>query len=310
MKTKRNTVGWGCFLIWLFATLLAVIAGFAVFFVAMAGLGESLGRIPDLTASLIMAGCFGTIIGVSQWSILSRYVQRSALWIGVTLLGFLISSPVLLSMSSGFGPTILPISSFNMTVALGSTLGVAQWLTISRKVNRSSLWIGISLVGWFVAGWIGLALKTLSWEWGMILYWLGLFFAGTLLSALGMIWLLTMKANAGYSETAAIDRPLWRRIMKLPGTRIGWWSVALAATYVVLLLILSILPGIVSWGQTVILLIIVSVALCEWAAGITGLIALMEQRERSVIVWIAMLPAVYSLINILYIALREFLVPQ
>jgi hypothetical protein len=190
MNTKRNTVGWGCFLMWLFATLLAVVVGFAVFFGIMSVLGESTGAIPDLAASLTMTGCFGTIIGLTQWSILRRYVQRSALWIGVTLLGFMMSSPVLLSMSGGFGPYIAPLASLGMTAALGSSLGVTQWFAIRKKVSRSALWIGISLISWVVAGLIGMALKTLSWQMGPILYWLGLFFVGTVLSVAGMMWLL------------------------------------------------------------------------------------------------------------------------
>jgi hypothetical protein len=190
MITKRNTVGWGCFLVWLFATLIAVVVGFAAFFLVMSALGESMGIVPDFAASLIMTGCFGTVIGIAQWSILRRYVQQSAVWVGVTLLGFLISSPVLLSISGGFGPYITSLASIRMTVVLGCALGVAQWFVLRKKVSRSALWIGISLISWIFAGLIGIALKTLSWQMGPILYWLGLFFAGTVLSVVGMMWLL------------------------------------------------------------------------------------------------------------------------
>ena len=198
MNTRRNTVGWGFFLIWALATLFGVVVGFLVFFIAMSVLGESSKSIPEFAAVSLLTFSFGTVIGVAQWSVLRRYVQRSAIWIAVTLLGFLISSPVLLSMSGGFGPYITSLASLRMSAALGAALGIAQWFAFRKKVNRAALWIGISLIGWVVAGLFGMALKTLSWEMGPILYWLGLFFFGTVLSAVGMMWLLnhpTASAN-------------------------------------------------------------------------------------------------------------------
>jgi len=195
--TKRNTMGWGCFLVWLFATLIAVVVGFAVFFLVMSALGKRMATIPYFAASLIMTGCFGTVIGLAQWMVLRRYVQRSVVWIGATLLGFLIGSPVLLSMSGGFGPYITTLRSLGMTVVLGCGLGVVQWFVLRKKISRSALWVGISLVSWILAGLVGIGLKALSWQMGPILYWLGLFFVGTVLSVVGMIWLLKrFSANA------------------------------------------------------------------------------------------------------------------
>ena len=296
MNAKRNTFSWGYFLLWLIGAFIGVVVGFTVFFVVMSLLGSFSGPIPVFAASLIMTGCFGTIIGLAQWSILRLFVQRSAVWIGFTLLGFLISSPVILSQSGGFGPVITSIGNFNMTVTLGSVLGLVQWFSIHRKVSWSTLWVGISLVCWVIAGWIGIALSTLSWESGPIFYWLGMFFAALLLSVFGMMLLFKIKADTGFSEKTQPDRPLWRRIMRLPGTRLGWWSVALAATYLVFfLLILPTLSGKVSWGQTAALLIVMARPLCAWAAGIAGLAALVEMRESSIMVWIAMVPALYFL---------------
>ncbi len=190
MTTNPNTVNWGCFLVWFFGAFVAVVAAFAVFFGAMSGLGESMAIIPDLIASLIMTGCFGTVIGLTQWAILRRYLHRSWPWILATLIGFLIASPVLLSRSGGFGPYISLRASMIMATALGGALGVAQWLAIYRKVERSAWWIVISLVSWLLAGFVGMSLKTLSSQMGPILYWIGLFFAGTVLSVIGMKYLL------------------------------------------------------------------------------------------------------------------------
>lgn len=189
MTTKSENVSWVFFIIWFFVTLLTVVIGLFIFFVIMSGLGESAGTIPDFVASLVMTICFGTIIGFTQWVILRRYWQLSATWIGITLLGFLISSPVLLSMSGGLSPYITTLRSLGMTATLGSLLGVAQWFIIRKKIQRSILWIGISLIAWVLAGLIATALKTLSWQMGPLLYWLDLFFIGIILSVVGMMWM-------------------------------------------------------------------------------------------------------------------------
>ncbi len=189
MTSKQGVLSWGCLAAWLFGTLLAVVAGFTVFFVVMSSLGESLGTIPDLAASLLLTVCLGIVIGLAQWSILRNYLPRSALWIALTLLGFLVASPVLISMSNGFGPSLPPLSSLLMAAALGAALGIAQWIVLRTKVKQSLLWIVISLISWILAGAAGLFLRTLSWELGPILHWLGLFFVGTVLSGLGMLWL-------------------------------------------------------------------------------------------------------------------------
>jgi hypothetical protein len=190
MDAERKPVSWGCLLAWVPVTLVAVVIGSALFFVVMAGLGARMPVIPDLAAGLVLTVCLGTGIGSAQWAILRRYVQPSGLWIGATLLGFLFSSPVLLSRSGGFGPAIAPQDGLAMAAALGASLGIAQWLVIYNKVSRSTLWIAISLASWIAAGLLGLVLKSMSLEMGPVLYWLGLFFLGTVFSGLGMIWLL------------------------------------------------------------------------------------------------------------------------
>lgn len=189
MTTNRDSISWGFFLMWLFTTLIAFAIGLVIFFVIMSVLGESIGVIPNFVASLMMAICFGSIIGFTQWVILRRNVPISATWIGITFLGFLLCSPVLLSMSGGFGPYITPLNSLGMTATLGGILGIAQWFTINKKIRQSTLWIGICLIAWILAGLTGIVLKSLSWQMGPMLYWLGLFLIGTVLSVVGMMWL-------------------------------------------------------------------------------------------------------------------------
>ena len=82
--------------------------------------------------------------------------------------------------------------------------------------------------------------------------------------------------------------PLCRRVLSLPLTRLGWWSVALAATFVVLL--------IVDYGGLVLPLYGIVLLLCGLCGGAVGLIAVVGRCERSGFVWLTMLPVLAALV--------------
>jgi len=119
-----------------------------------------------------------------------------------------------------------------------------------------------------------------------------------------------MKTKSEIPATAPPPhQPLWRRFFALPSTRIGWWSVALGATFVALYIISAVvfwrMPGDVPWRP---LLIFYGIAmlLCGLAAGIVGLIAVIRHHERSWLVWFTILPGLL----VLTLVLGEFLVPH
>ena len=91
----------------------------------------------------------------------------------------------------------------------------------------------------------------------------------------------------------------------LPGTRLGWFSVGLAATFVVLFIINTAVflpaPGVVPWREAFVGIVLL---LCAIGGGIAALIALIRGHERSALVWLALLPGLFVLFMI-----EEFLVP-
>ena len=105
-------------------------------------------------------------------------------------------------------------------------------------------------------------------------------------------------------------QPSRRPTFGRPSTRLGWWSVGLAATFVVLFIINAtvFMPSTVEvpWRQTVLPFYGIFMLLCGFAAGIVGLLAVTRQRERSWLVWLAMLPGLLVLVFVL----GEFLVPH
>ena len=99
--------------------------------------------------------------------------------------------------------------------------------------------------------------------------------------------------------------PLWRRILSPPTTRLGWYSVGLAAAFVVLFVVNAAVllpaPGVLPWREA---FVGIALLLSGIGGGIAALIALVRCHERSALVWLAMLPGLFVLFMI-----GEFVVP-
>ncbi len=100
------------------------------------------------------------------------------------------------------------------------------------------------------------------------------------------------------------------RFSEVPFTKLGWWSFGLLATFVILFLINSAIfmaptfnP---SWGPTLLPFYGIFMLLCGLSSGITGVIAIVRQHERSWLVWLTLLPGLL----VLFLLLGEFLFPH
>jgi hypothetical protein len=84
-----------------------------------------------------------------------------------------------------------------------------------------------------------------------------------------------------------------------PSTRLGWWSVGLAAAFVLLFFINAAVflpaPGVVPWREALVGIVLL---LCGIGCEITALIALIRRHERSALVWLAMVPGLFVLFMI------------
>jgi len=101
-------------------------------------------------------------------------------------------------------------------------------------------------------------------------------------------------------------QPLRRRTFGWPCTRLGWWSVGLAATFVALFIInVAVISSTLEtlWRQTLLPYYVIFMLSCGLAAGIAGLLAVIRQQERSWLVWLAILTGLFVIV----IVLGEFL---
>jgi hypothetical protein len=107
-----------------------------------------------------------------------------------------------------------------------------------------------------------------------------------------------------------VNVPWWRRILKLPDTRLGWWSFGLAIVYLILMIINSAvfmrLTEDVPWRTTLLPFYGILILLCGFVAGVVGLTAVTRQHERSWLVWLSILIG----LNTLIFVLGEFLIPH
>jgi hypothetical protein len=105
-------------------------------------------------------------------------------------------------------------------------------------------------------------------------------------------------------------QPVRQRIFGWPSTRLGWWSVGLAATFVVLWIInttvFMLATEVAPWRQVVLPFYGIFMMSCGFAAGVVGLIAVIGRGERSWLVWLTILPT----LCVLFFVLGEFLVPH
>ena len=94
-------------------------------------------------------------------------------------------------------------------------------------------------------------------------------------------------------------------VFSLPGTRLGWYSVGLAAAFVVLFMVNAavLLPaaGVLAWREA---FVGTALLLCGMGGGVGALVALIRGHDRSWLVWLAMVPGLFVIYMI-----GEFLVP-
>jgi hypothetical protein len=104
---------------------------------------------------------------------------------------------------------------------------------------------------------------------------------------------------------SSVHKPLWRRLFSLPQTGPGWLSVVLAAVFVVLFsldfAVVLPSPGVEPWIEAFFGIVLLVYGL---AGGAEALYALIRCHERSVLLWLAMLPGLL----VIFLVISELVV--
>lgn len=103
---------------------------------------------------------------------------------------------------------------------------------------------------------------------------------------------------------------MWNTFAGLPTTKSGRWSVVLTIAFAIIFFFNTIVfipsSSDVSWRQVILSFDGLAMVLSSLAAGITGLVALFQQHERSWLVWISIWPVLI----VLFLLVSEFLFPN
>ena len=129
-----------------------------------------------------------------------------------------------------------------------------------------------------------------------------------------------MKTDSAVPEgLSSGEQQLKRTFFSRPETRPGWWAFGLFAAFLALFFLVNplimyvtnftdLLPTMEAapWLQAILIFFGFFMILCGFTAAVVGLVALIKNRERSWIVWLAVLPGAF----LIFFLLGEFLVPH
>ncbi len=132
---------------------------------------DQLWQVP-LFGPLLTGTIAGLVLGVAQWLVLRRELDRSLVWIALTTLGGAASALLLNTIyNSGLVNALAWSSSFMLVVGLiwGCLIGAAQWIGLRQYIPRVSSWVWANAIGWMLAIGSGILIETTSSNLGLIL---------------------------------------------------------------------------------------------------------------------------------------------
>ena len=127
------------------------------------GVGGPLGAALGSSGGLIVAGYMGVVlsglsVGLMQWLMLRRHLERGAWWVAANLVALALVGAVVF----GIGLIHPDVGWVVGVLAFGPLVGGLQWLVLVRQIPGSGSWVLVSAVAWIVGLPVGGAL--LGWS--------------------------------------------------------------------------------------------------------------------------------------------------
>jgi len=130
---------WTFGLLWVLATTLGWVVGFAIC--------EAL---KDFVESFRSDGAvIGISVGIMQWLALRRRINGAGWWILASIVGFAIGKFMADAIAQALSGTVGLVLG---GAAIGTSLGIVQWLILRRHVAQAGWWALASTMAWAV-GW-------------------------------------------------------------------------------------------------------------------------------------------------------------
>jgi hypothetical protein len=143
------TAWWFHWLSWVVLNTVAVAFGYALAS-PVASAGQSVGlQVTDRTITMVMIVLLGLALAFAQWLLVRRQIDRAAIWLPVTFLGW--AAPIFL-VGAIFPPTEanqrMQIGA--ILISIGLTMGIAQYFVLRARKAHSAWWIPASALGWII----------------------------------------------------------------------------------------------------------------------------------------------------------------
>ena len=203
--SERARIGLGFWLLWVFATIVGVVVGMAIFFAgigAFPGVEAFLDIESDAGFGAALGAIFGTAFGIGQWLVLRRHVGHIGAWVPLTTLTWsaLWALNIAGVLGEGEGLAGKIVEGLGHGLILGAFVGAAQWISLRKAVNGARWWIVINGICWSVSAAAGDASRVLLGDTGGADLLVAFVLACGLMGA-GMVWLLRRSAESQRTAT-------------------------------------------------------------------------------------------------------------
>ena len=197
LRKSLTPAEWSLALRWVVATTAGWIIGFAICEAVVKPIVDTLTHFNSDGAVI------GIAIGIGQALVLKSRISRTRWWILASIIGFGIgknvSDPVAQAISG-------PLGSALGGLAIGTSLGVVQWLVLRRHIPEARWWILATAIAWAV-GWAIIASVDTEAAGGSTAtaYLIGAIGAGSagVITAAALVWLLRRPHGSGQQSGAS-----------------------------------------------------------------------------------------------------------
>jgi hypothetical protein len=148
LAVERPHVGWSFWLQWLMLMAVFLSLSYTGIDMVLRPMVTRSVRDPWVQEATIVMGLaiLGTAIGITQWLLLRRHLQRASIW-GLAIAATFWVGASLTELASFTGVALLPSFALSFLL-LGPVCGILQWQAVRYQVARAGWWIVAQTLGW------------------------------------------------------------------------------------------------------------------------------------------------------------------
>jgi hypothetical protein len=152
---RDSSTGWRLWLAWMLMSTIGMAAVFAFTSAVAMLVGAVLGGGAEDKVPFVPF--VGFSFGVMQWLVLRRHIPRAGWWVLASTAGWIAGlgvPAVVFKVVEGVAPGAIEPEVFAVAffVAVGTAVGMLQWLVLRRHAPQAGWWVLASIVGWAALG--------------------------------------------------------------------------------------------------------------------------------------------------------------